>query len=121
MPFQPPTFNCVFQFWTGAHTPVGGPADVFDVPGQPYINARDWMRYRRAHNDNDFFPIILRLPVGVYTPVRGDIFEETAPGSEGFFLVQWVTRIHRNFPNEYIAVMSLKCDGGGNPLTTGPP
>jgi len=115
-----PNFNLLINFWTGGHNPTLFPVDVANVPGQRYVNSRSPMVILWHDRGTWLYPVILRLPLGVYTPVEADIWQQAGP-TLGFYLVQWVERIHKGFPNEYLAAYSLACTAGGTPIATGPP
>jgi hypothetical protein len=62
------------------------------------------------------FPIILRIPLGVYLPLRGDIGQDQGRPGDTYVITQ-VMRVHEGFPNEYFAAIALPADPFGNRLT----
>jgi hypothetical protein len=113
MPYTLPVFNRRYDFWTAAHNPLVDPPDAAAVPCQPYINSRSPLHVHLNPNPSDLWSIILRLPLGVYTPHGRDVAADVAvPGV--FWRVTWVYNIHIGFPNEYLVALVNRCDHSGN-------
>ena len=112
MPFSLPVFNLVADFWTGGHTPAADPPDTVGVPCQLYLTSRPSTDQVASTPTLYTLPIIIRMPLGIYTPAKGDI-TEVAPGSADYYLVRWVQVIHLGFPNAYLTALVEQCDAAG--------
>jgi len=112
MAFTLPIFNLAADVWTAGHTPAADPPDVLALPTQLYLTSRGLLDITPGSVNLWVPPVFLRVPIGIYTPVRGDI-AEVVPGSADFYKVRWTQSTHRGFPNEYLSVLVEQCDATG--------
>jgi len=112
MAFSLPVFNLNGEAWTGGHTPATDPSDALIAMCQLYMNSRIPVDIQ-ASSPSFWTPtIFLRLPLGDYNPVVGDIIEVIV-GSLDYYKVRWVQVTHLGFPNAYRTAVVEQCDAAG--------
>jgi hypothetical protein len=112
MAFTLPTFNLMISVWNSPHTPAADPPDQVDIPCQVYAPSRGYLDITPSSFDLWVPPIYLRLPLGVYVPVKTDI-AAVQPGLTDCYKVRWVQNAHIGFPNEYQMALVEQCTTAG--------
>lgn len=107
-----PAFNLLYDFWTAGHTPNTSPPDVAAVPAQCYFNSRSFVDVTPGAASIWVPSIFVRIPLGIYLPVVGDICGQVIPPAD-YYKVRLIQYTHRGFPNEYISLLVEQCDGNG--------
>lgn len=105
MPFTPPHFNLLFNFWAPGSLPSGGPA-LASYYGQLYLYSRS--AADSLPGDNLRFPpsLWIRVSTATIVDISPDIvgsywsFTDTVPVTR-YYRVRWWEWAHLHFPNQY--------------------
>lgn len=112
MPFLPPIFNLLADYWDSPNLPYLTAPDVIGIPCQKYI-------YSKLYGDSTQVTqqvTQLRLPTGsIILDANGGIFE--VPATSGRFFRRFFVGVqHEGFPNEYILAVCVPCDDHGQSI-----
>jgi len=109
MAFTLPQFNCVANTYRQTGTlPITYVPHLVGQACQLYVNSRITAFTGAA---SDGFMQIIRFPMGTDV-IRGD-FIELEPDEGWWYEVFEIERMHKNFPNEYLAAACLGLSAGG--------
>lgn len=116
MAYRLPNFSLLMQGWLWGHTPFGDAPDVFDIPGQIYIQSRQGGLPTDPDNVLPEVPtIMIRMPLAV-NPMAHDIgIWDVDGGITNLYLVYFKEVMHRGFANAYVVHYVQQCDASGTP------
>lgn len=114
---QLPNFNLTMKVWKFPNTPAITSPDLTGIACQVYFNSRGLLDTTDGSSALWVPPIFIRVPLGVYTPNRGDVILAVGPVIE-YYVVTWAQVTHKGFPNAYLTVMVSQCnDDRSSPRT----
>jgi len=116
MAYTVPVFNVPVDVWDAGHVPDDDAPDFEGVTCQFYIYSRGSFDVQPCELELYTPPLQIRMPASTSAIwISGQVFEVPAESGR-YYRARFKDRLHLGFPNEYLVVWVVQCNGAGVPL-----